>query len=238
MNKREFLDLAEEMEASCEGWEAQEGLSKESLRKLRTAVEAMDRKERKTGHFRLKKRYIAVLAAALILLMGMGTMGSRAWISRSNDLERDSEMTTKVNNEEKESVLREEEEIYQEISQKLGIAPLRMGYKPEGMELYKYAVMEGTGRAVISYLYQENLISVQMLKGTKEVSGNIQWDGAIRKLDDISNRYADSITAYCMDAENGSYTADITYGNAYYSVSGNFEEAEFLKILEEIYFKN
>lgn len=238
MNKRDFLDLAEEMEASCEGWEADAGLSEETLKRIHEAVEAIDREETLRKRRPLKKRYLVALAAVLILLMGMGTMGGRAWISKSNDLERDSEMTTKVNNEEKDSVLREEEEIYQEISEKLGIAPMRLGYKPEGMELSDYSTIESTGVAVINYFNEDKLVSVQMMKSNRETSSNIQWDGEARELDEISNRYADTIVAYCINEEMGNYTADITYGNAYYSITGFFTEEDFVKILEEIYFKN
>lgn len=238
MNKKEFMDLAEEMEASCEGWETAEGLSEETIRNLRAEVESMERKERITAFPRLKKRYVFVLAAALILLMGMGTMGGRAWISKSNDLERDSEITTKVDNEEKEDILLEEEAIYQEISEKLGIAPMWFGYLPEGMELCSYSITEGTGGAVTNYFYREKLVSIQMLKSNQETSSNIQRDGEIRRLEDISNRYVENITAYCINEETGNYTADIVYGNAYYNLTGFFEEQEFRKILEEIYFLN
>lgn len=238
MNKKEFMDLAEEMEASCEGWESDEGLSEATLKCLHARVAAMEERASVQKHRHLKKRYVVVLAAVLILLMGMGTMGGRAWISKSNDLERNTEMTTKVDNEEKEDILLEEEQIYQEIAEKLGIAPMRMGYMPEGMKLYDYTLMEGTGSVVINYMYQESLVSIQMIKGTKEVSSNIQWDGEVRRIEDISNRYVENITAYCINEETGNYMADIIYGNAYYSLTGFFEEKEFVKILEEIYFKN
>lgn len=238
MNKRDFLDLAEEMEASCEGWEADEGLSEETLKRIHEAVEAIDREETMRKRRPLKKRNLVALAAVLILLMGMGTMGGRAWISQSNDLERDSEMTTKVNNEEKDSVLYEEDAVCQEISEKLGIAPMWLGYKPEGMELSDYSIIESTGVAVINYFNEDKLVSVQMMKSNRETSSNIQWDGEARELDEISNRYADTIVAYCINEEMGNYTADITYGNAYYSITGFFTEEDFVRILEEIYFKN
>ena len=138
MKQKEFYDLAAEMEEKCGDWENSKGLSDEARAKLLAKVEAMDRESRKTTSekpipFRRKKRYILVLAAALVLMMGMGVVGDRAWIADSSDLERESEVTTKVNNEEKDSILLEEEAIYQEIADKLGIAPMRLGWMPEGM---------------------------------------------------------------------------------------------------------
>ena len=181
-----------------------------------------------------------VLAAVLALLMGTGVAGGRAWIAGSDDLERDQEVTTKVNNEEKDSVLLEEEEIYQEIGEELGIVPLRLGELPDGMTLDRYVIMEDTGWAYIYYLYKENIISVQMFRESAESSANVQWDGESYELENVTNEfgYEKAIEAYCVDEEHQNYGASITYGNAYYSIFGTFsEEKEFLQILNGIYFK-
>ena len=241
MDQKDFFELAEEMEKECGDWEHAEGLSEAALKELIAKVEAMDEKEQgNVRRFRIKKRYVAVLAAALVLLLGMGVVGDRVWISDSRDLERQSEITTKVNNEEKESVLLEEETIYQEIAEKLGIAPMRLGYMPEGMVLDSYMLMENTGWATINYIYNNKLICLQMAKDSVEISGNIQWDGEYQKLEEIVNvyGYADKIQAYCIDEENDNYGASIVYGNGYYKISGYFTKNEFLEILNGIYFKN
>ena len=252
MKQKEFFDLADEMEKECGDWENSEGMSKESYDALIRKVERMDREaeaaketrtEKKTGtrRFRLRKRYVMVLAAALVLLMGTGVVGDRAWIAESNDLERVSEVTTKVNNEEKESVLLEEEEIYQEIADKLGIAPMRLAYIPKGMKLDSYSIAENTGWAYVNYLYDEKIISIKMVKDNIEVSSNIQWDGQAKKIENIDNihGYSENIEAYCVDEENKNYAANIKYGNGYYNILGSFSsDEEFLEILNGIYFKN
>ena len=187
----------------------------------------------------MKKRYIVILAAALTLLMGMGVVGDRAWIADSSDLERESEVTTKVNNEEKNSILLEEEAIYQEIAEKLGIAPMRLGYLPKGTVLDSYTIIEDTGWAYLYYLYNDNLISVKMAKRMEESSSNIQWDGESRKLENVQNKYKNEIEAYCVDEENLNYGANLTYGNGYYDIFGSFSSEEmFLEVLNGIYFKN
>lgn len=252
MKQKEFFDLADEMEKECGDWENSEGMSKESYDALISKVERMDREaeaakdirtETKTGtrRFRLRKRYVVVLAAALVLLMGTGVVGDRAWIAESNDLERVSEVTTKVNNEEKDSILLEEEAIYQEIADKLGIAPMRLGYLPKGMELDSYSIAENTGWAYVNYLYDEKIISIKMVKDNIEVSSNIQWDGQAKKIENIDNihGYSENIEAYCVDEENKNYAANIKYGNGYYNILGSFSsDEEFLEILNGIYFKN
>lgn len=242
MKQKDFFDLTAQMEQECGDWENSEGLSEKGLKTLMMKVEALESEEglSKTTHFRMKKRYVWMLAAALVLLLGMGAMGDRVWIADSDDMTRASEFTTKIDNEEKSNVLLEEEEIYQEIAEELGIAPIRFGYIPNGMELDSYMVMESTGWAYVNYLYDEMMISVQMTKASKEVSSNIQWDGEYEKLEDVSNDfgYEDCIEAYCIDEGCIQYIASITYGNGHYRICGFSDKEEFLNILKQIYFKN
>lgn len=244
MKQKEFFDLAAEMEEKCGDWENSKGLSDEARAKLMAKIDALDKEgakkaKEKTKVFRLKKRYIVVLAAALVLLMGMGVVGDRAWIADSSDLERESEVTTKVDNEDKEDILLEEEVIYQEIAEKLGIAPMRLGYLPKGTVLDSYTIMESTGWAYLYYLYDDAIITIQMSKDNIEISGNIQWDGESRKLENIENIKKYNIEAYCVDEEYQNYAASLAYGNGYYNIMGSFEkEDEFLEILKWIYFKN
>lgn len=243
MKQQDFYELAARMEEECGDWENAEGLSREAEASILRKAEELERRsaeEKKTAgrRFRLRKRYAVLLAAAMTLLLGLGVAGDRAWISDSSDLERTTEVTTKVNNEEKESVLREEEKIYQEIGETLGIVPMRLGYFPEGMELDSYTIMEATGWAYLCYLYEEHIIYVQMAKEHAETSINIQWDGSSRKLENIANIYGHEIEAYCIDEEHHNYGARLSYGNGYYDIFGTFEEeTDFLEILNWIYFK-
>lgn len=244
MKQKEFFDLAAEMEEKCGDWENSKGLSDEARARLLAKIDAMeaesaDRTKEKTKVFRLKKRYIVVLAAGLTLLMGMGVVGDRAWIADSSDLERESEVSTKVDNEDKSDILYEEDAIYQEIADKLGIAPMWLGYKPKGMVLDSYTIAENTGWAYIYYLYNDKLIAIQMAKDNIEVSSNIQWDGDAQKIENVQNKYGYEIDAYCLDDENQNYIGNLTYGNGYYNIVGSFSsESTFLEILNGIYFKN
>jgi hypothetical protein len=72
------------------------------------------------------------------------------------------------------------------------------------------------------------------------MSTNIQWDGNAYEIKNISNihGYEENIEAYCIDKKNQNYSANVTYGNGYYNISGSMEEEEFFKILDGIYFKN
>ena len=237
MNQKDFNDLAASMEEKCGDWKNSKGFSPKARAELLAKVDEMERKKVKV--FRKKMRYVVALAAALVLLMGTGVVGDRAWIAGSSDLERESEVTTKVDNDEKTDILLEEEAINQEIAEKLGIVPLWLGELPDGMFLDSYVIMEDTGWAYVNYLYKEKLISIQMFRDSREGSTNVQWDGDFYELENVENDfgYEDLIEAYCIDEEHQNYTANITYGNGYYNIAGSFEKEGFLKILRGIYFK-
>ena len=244
MKREDFYDLAAELEKDCGDWEHAEGLSESSRAALLEKIAQMEAKESKeekkiVKHRPIKKRYLLVLAAALVLVMGIGAMGDRAWISEKEDLERASEISTKIDNEEKESVLAEEEAIYQEIAETLGIAALRLGYYPDGMVLDSYVIMENTGWAHVNYLYEGEIVSIQMAKDYKETSGNVQWDGEHEKLEGIENVHGIEIEAYCVDEEQQKYNAKILYGNGYYEIFGRFpDKNELFLIFFNIFFKN
>lgn len=237
MNQKDFNDLAASMEKQCGDWKHGKGFSPQARAELLAKVDGLEGKQAKV--FRMKKRYAAALAGALVLLLGTGVAGGRAWIAGSSDLERVSEVTTKVDNEEKKDILLEEEAIHQEIAEKLGIVPLWLGELPDGMVLDSYVIMEETGWAGVNYLYQGNVICVQMFRESIESSSNVQWDGTAYQLENVTNDcgYEKNIEAFCIDEEHQNYGANITYGNGYYNIAGFFEKEDFLKILKGIYFK-
>ena len=238
MNQKDFNDLAASMEEKCGDWKNSKGFSLKARAELLAKVDEMERKKVKV--FRKKKRYVVALAAVLVLLMGTGVVGDRAWIAGSSDLERESEVTTKVDNDEKTDILLEEEAINQEIAEKLGIVPLRLAEILDGMVLDSYAITEDTGWAYVNYLYKEKLVCIQMFRGSRESSGNVQWDGESYQLENVENDYgyAESIEAYCVDEQHQNYGANVSYGNGYYNIFGSFDKKEdFLKILKGIYFK-
>lgn len=244
MKRKDFYDLAAELEKECGDWESTEGLSERARMELLTKVAAMEREKSlkeqpAVKHFPIRKRYLLILAASLTMLMGLGVMGNRAWISHKEEMERASEITIKIDNEEKADILREEEKIYQEISEKLGIAQIKLSYYPESMVMDSYSIVEDTGWAYVNYIYEGNVVTIQVAKDHTEVSGNIQWDGQYEKLEEVPNKYGYQIDAYCIDEEHNNYAAEILYGNAYYNIFGCFfDKNEFFSILNGIFFKN
>ena len=129
-----------------------------------------------------------------------------------------------------------EEEVYKSIEEKLKIKSLRFIYKPLQMEFMNYNINEQIGSASIFYLYDNNLITVYMLKQERGVKQNQQFDGDV--IDSI-NLYTNNIQANIWKIKNedkNAYATGFNYNNTYYSVWGSMPQDEFEKMISKIIF--
>ena len=120
----------------------------------------------KTAH-RPRIRLRAALAAALvaILALGVGMVGSgkKVYLPVVSQREDGDESTTKVNNSE-EGIARSysEEEVCQEIEDKLGVLPIRFGYQPKDMILQEYWIKKDQD-AILRYICGSNQYFIRMI---------------------------------------------------------------------------
>ena len=129
-----------------------------------------------------------------------------------------------------------EEEVYKSIEEKLKIKSLRFIYKPLQMEFMDYNINEQIGSASIFYLYDNDLITVYMLKQERGVKQNQQFDGNV--IDSIK-LYTNNIQANIWKIKNedkNAYATAFNYNNTYYSVWGSMPQEEFEKMISEINF--
>lgn len=149
------------------------------------------------------------------------------------------ESTTKVNNsEDTVTSSYDEEEVCQEIEDKLGVLPIRFGYQPKNLMLQEYWIQDNQD-VILRYAYGTKKMYIYISKDYDESSINFKMDGVLK----------DTIQVEAMSMEVPVYeyedTSDTTYFqtsfeylNTYYSISGMLEEEEFIKILENMMVKN
>ena len=212
----------------------------DSFKDLMRRAEAQKQTKHRRGHVR--KRLLLAVAVAAVLLVGgtLSATGARLFTPKvENRDEGDGLDITITNDNENFYVDVTEDEAYDEIEERLGIQALRLGYKPEGMELEKIHIGEDMGEALMEFYYGDKILTVYGNKQYDHAGTNVQIDG--EKVDTVNGFfYNEDVEIWKVDKGDGDifYRSELTYGNAYYYISGAIELEEFKNILSEIYFEN
>lgn len=210
--------------------------------KLEDIHREIRRRRLKTSLFgKTRRRMLIAVAAVMVLLLGMGIVGStkKLYIPVIMQKERGDEVNTKVENSESTAIDIDEDEVCQEIQDKLGVLPVKFKYRPEGMKLTDYQLIENMDEAILEYSIGMTLFHVCIDKRDRETIENFQMDGEL-----LSNIWIEScgtdVPIYIVEgSENGSYCiVDFEYLNTYYSISSDIDNEEFQKIIENILIKN
>lgn len=194
---------------------------------------------------RIRRRVVIAVAAVMATSVGAGLIGYGNRMYEPEIIEREvgDDTTTKVNNSEATPKEYNEEEVCQEIQEKLGVIPIRLIYRPKGMELANYQIKEGPREAIVEYSVEEDFVHIYISKDYKESSVNYETDG--KELGTViieTNRLEIKVYKYEYELEDSSkityFISSFKYLNTYYSIQGKIEYDEFIKILENIAINN
>lgn len=214
-------------------------MPEEKLEDIRREIR---RRRRKTSLFgKTRRRMLIAVAAVMVLLLGMGIVGStkKLYIPVIMQKERGDEVNTKVENSESTVIDIDEDEVCQEIQDKLGVLPVKFKYRPEGMRLTSYTISEVSHDAVIEYMINDQILHVFIYKRGTDSSINLQKDGEI--INDVSVESCGltvEVQQINGSPEESYYATEFEYLNTYYSISSSMAEEEFQKIIENILIKN
>ena len=211
---------AEDVASDAEGNDAGNVVE---IRATETSAASDHTKTARRPRIRLRAALAAALVAILALGVGMVGSGKKVYLPVVSQREDGDESTTKVNNSE-EGIAREydEEEVCQEIEDKLGVLPIRFGYQPKNLMLQEYWIQDNQD-VILRYAYGTKKMYIYISKDYDESSINFKMDGVLK----------DTIQVEAMSME-----VPFEYLNTYYSISGMLEEEEFIKILENMMVKN
>ncbi|MGN8801050.1 hypothetical protein ACTNCH_04325 [Candidatus Merdisoma sp. HCP28S3_D10] len=205
------------------------------------SMENTDRKFSKKP-FRIRKRVLLSVAAAAVLAvaMGVGATGAKLFVPKVENSSEDGEFNTRIiSGEIEEDRDITEEEAYEEIENRIGIQALRLGYKPEGMELEKVYIDGNMYESQMEFSFKDSMLIVYENKQNDEAIFEKKLDG--KEIDVVDVFYMNKILKIVQidkGDETYFYATEIEYGNAYYYISTDLELAIFKELLEEIYFKN
>lgn len=232
--------MADEREKMLMEMEELQGidLPAEKLQDLHRAIEADRRASRKK---KLRLRPLLIAAAVLVLCVGAGLVstGSRVYVPEILHRENGTDEMMKINTDEMVVSEYDEEEVCQEIEERLGVIPVRFGYRPKDMALVKYEIEEDTSEVLMSYRCDGEHFLVYISKDVSESTISNQVDGEKKDTVLIASCGMEIPVYKYIDPYGYSYfEASFEYLNTYYSIKGMMEQEEFQKILENIIIKN
>ena len=166
--------------------------------------------------------------------------GKKVYLPVVSQKENGDESNTIVdNNEENIYGGFDEEEVCQEIEDKLGVLPVRFGYQPQGMQLEEYWINEVATEAIVKYTCGEEKIHIYISKDYDNSSVNYKIDGVVNEVVNMSAMRMD-VPVYQYEDTKGDiyFQVSFEYLNTYYSIDAMMEKDEFKKLLENLIIKN
>ncbi|MCI8598664.1 MAG: DUF4367 domain-containing protein [Lachnospiraceae bacterium] len=209
-------------------------MPEDSYLDLKIRIKALKKTEKKKFRFYLRPRIAVAMITALVIITSAGVSGAKLFVPRVENREKDGGLDVFIDNDDYI-----EEEAYEEIEDKLGILALRLGYKPEGMELEKSYIDTNTGEAMMEFYYQDSILTIYENKQNSRSYFVTQPDGKI--VDTIELFYTGQeleILEIDKIQDKLLYRVQLQENNAYYYLSSDVELEEFKNILQGIFFKS
>lgn len=201
-------------------------------------------KRLKKVHYRRKRRYIIVaLAAVIVLVCGsvMTGVGSKSYWKVIWDRITGDGTTAVTNVEDMDS--QESEDInevgaFREISTRFGTSVVRLGYKPEKMELVRYTLDEEQRIAYLFYDYYGEMLRYSIyVNDTDSSFGQKDLDLLLNKYEIENSSQIIDIEEYNVEgSELNRYIAEFKYGDVQYQLMGVMEKIQFDEIIKNLIF--
>lgn len=205
------------------------------MKRIREKEEAKARKRQ------LSRKALATVAMVMVLvtIVGVGVNGARLYVLNVTNQGKTGKLDITASTEDIFYVELTEEEAYERIEEEIGILALRLGNKPNGMELEKVYISKDMGEAIMEFYYNDHILTVYENRQNTDASFSTQVDGEIVDTTEIFY-LGDFIDIMEVDKGNSElfYAVQLEYGSAYYYVTSDIELKDFKEIIFGIMFIN
>lgn len=202
--------------------------------------------EKKAGKKKVKKRKrhwkVYGIVAVLAMMWSMVSIGGTPFFSRGlNDIIGDREMV-KVNTEREDGDKNkignyEEESVYEDIKDKMGVDVVRLRITSKEMSLVQSDIDEVLKRVSLIYDNKKNIIEYQIVFNYKEQSH--RYDVEDKKIKEEQIKVAGNnidIFQYELPDGNKENIAQFIYEDVFYTINATMDEDEFKELLKNLYF--
>lgn len=221
-------------------------LSEEDQEALRLGREMLKNQseEKKIYTMRRKKRNIrriVALAAVLILVMavGMTSIGGPERMLQFMKSSVGGRQVSKVNSSDKNKIIEEEDEekAYEKIAEEFGIEPVRIIWRPKGMEFIKMELDTDIQVAELDYIRDREKMEFIISASYGKVSLGADNEDEIIDHYYIKENVPIDVTEYkTPETETNRYKAEFKYNKLYYCLTGTMTKEEMENILKNLYF--
>ena len=205
--------------------------------------------EKEAGKKKVKKRKrhwkvygIVAIVAVLAMMWSMVSIGGTPFFGRVlNDINGDREMV-KVNTEredgDKNKVAgHDEEKVYEEIKESLGVDVVRLEGKPDNMSLVHSDIDKKLNRVCLIFANENTTLEYQIVVNYQEQSHGYDIEDEKIKEELIKEGGNEiRFTQYKLPDESKENTAEFVYQDVFYTLNAVMDEEDFKKILKNLYF--
>ena len=220
-------------------------LSEEDREALRIGREMLKNQseEKKIYTMRRKKRNIrriVALAAVLILVMavGMTSFGGPERMLQFMKSSVGGRKVSQVDSSDKNKIIEEDEEkAYEKIAEEFGIEPVRIIWRPKGMEFIKMELDTDIQVAELDYIRDREKMEFIISASYGKVSLGADNEDEIIDHYYIKENVPIDVTEYkTPETETNRYKAEFKYNKLYYCLTGTMTKEEMENILKNLYF--
>lgn len=188
-------------------------------------------------------KLIVALAAALVVVLGVGmtSVGSKSyWKELVNGI-LGKESIQKINVEDMDKQATEDGDeltAYREIRSEIGISVVRLGYKPETMDLQDTQIDIDQRQAKLFYKYKDEIIRYILYTNDENSSFSQKEEDKIKNEIEMNVKNQKILVKeYEVDNKpNPRFIASFEYRGVHYQLKGIMEKEEFVKILQDLKF--
>lgn len=223
-------------------------LSEEDQEALRLGRELQERRRNEEARKALHRKWApwkrltaAIIAIVMIGCVGVQSQGGAAKIvekiTRSHDYKEENKVNSSTD-EVKENEHIEEEEVYEQIRDELGIEPVRIIRSDDRINYLECEIDSELRTAVILYEYEgQTMPYIINCTYTEDTWGMMVEDEKVDTYVYDENVIPIQVEQYSVeDSREDQWGATFEYKGVYYSLIGCMEQAVFEKILKNLFF--
>lgn len=238
------IKVTEEMDQSLmqkikeyEEERAFENLSEDDQEAVRLGRKLQEKRKRKSP-----RRYLAVAAVAIMVMaFGITSMGGPERIVTMVKQMMGGRENIRIESEDEnrpDNGTFDEEAVYEQIKDELGVEAVRLRGLPEGTEFIKGVVMRDAQRATLAYQIKDNVLAYEMTVNYSETSFGYDIEDELLSEYIMHLEGTDIYVKQYKVEESGDviFTAQFEVNKVAYLLSGDVSKSDFELILKNLHF--